>query len=145
MKKAWIENNKVREICEGNPSELFHPDIAVHFDTDIGDDILVGAELVKGKWVNPIINEVVITPVVEYAKISPIEFKILFTVSERLAINPLKQSDEIIKDWFEILDDTRLTTVDLGLKSTQEALDYLVSLDVLTEDRKVEILNNTKI
>jgi len=142
--KAWIENNRVREICKGNPSELYHPDIAKNFDTEIDDDVLVGAELVKGVWINPIIDEP-ITPAVEYAKISPIEFKMLFTVSERLAINPLKQSDEIIKDWFEILDDSRLTTVDLGLKSTQDALDYLVTLDVLTEDRKVEILNNTKI
>ncbi len=142
--KAWIENNRVREICKGNPSELFHPDIAKNFDTEVDEDVLAGAELVNDVWINPTINEP-IAPTVEYAKISPIEFKMLFTVSERLAINPLKQSDEIINDWFEILDDTRLTTVDLGLKSTQEALDYLVSLDVLTEDRKVEILNNTKI
>lgn len=144
MKKAWIENNRVREICKGNPSELYHPDIAVNFDTEIDEDVLVGAELVKGVWVNPTIEEP-ITPAIEYAKISPIEFKMLFTISERLAINPLKQTDEMLKDGFEILDDVRLTTVDLGLKSTQDVLNYLVTLAVLTEDRKVEILNNTKI
>lgn len=142
--KAWIENNRVREICKGEPSELYHPDIAKNFDTEIDEDVLVGAELVKGVWINPTIDEP-ITPTVEYAKISPIEFKMLFTVSERLAINPLKQSDEIINDWFGILDDVRLTTVDLGLKSTQDALSHLVTLEILTEDRKLQILRNEKI
>ncbi len=144
MKKAWIENNIVREICKGNPSELFHPDIAKNFDTEVDEDVLAGAELVNDVWINPTINEP-IAPTVEYAKISPIEFKMLFTMSERLATNPLKQSDEIIKDWFEILDDPRLTFVDLGLKSTQDALSYLVTLEILTEDRKLQILRNEKI
>ena len=142
--KAWIENNRVREICKGNPSELYHPEVAKNFDTEIDEDVLVGAELVKGIWINPTIDEPT-APTVEYAKISPIEFKMLFTMSERLAINPLKQTDEIIKDWFEILDDARLTFVDLGLKSTQDALSYLVTLNILTEDRKLQILRNEKI
>ena len=142
--KAWIEDNRVREICKGNPSELYHPDIAKNFDTEINEDVLVGAELVNGIWINPTIDGPR-APAVDYAKISPIVFKMLFTVSERLAINPLKQSDEIIKDWFEILDDTRLTFVDLELKSTQDALSYLVTLEILTEDRKLQILRNEKI
>ena len=144
MKKAWIENNRVREICNGNPSELYHPDIAKNFNTEIDEDVLVGAELVKGEWVNPAPMEPV-APEIVYDKVSPIEFKMLFTMSERLAINPLKQSDEIIKDWFEVLDDVRLTYVDLGLKSTQDALSYLVTLEILTEDRKLQILRNEKI
>ncbi len=51
--KAWIENNRVREICKGNPSELYHPDIAKNFDTDVPDDVEVGAKLIDGVWVNP--------------------------------------------------------------------------------------------
>ena len=142
--KAWIENNRVREICKGNPSELYHPDIAKNFDTDVSDDVEVGAKLIDGEWVNPAPIEPV-EPEIVYEKVSPIEFKMLFTMSERLAINPLKQTDEIIKDWFEILDDARLTFVDLGLKSTQDGLSYLVTLGILTEDRKLQILRNEKI
>lgn len=142
--KAWIENNRVREICKGEPSELYHPDIAKNFDTDVPDDVKVGVELIDGEWVNPAPIEPV-EPEIVYEKVSPIEFKMLFTMSERLAINPLKQTDEIIKDWFEILDDARLTFVDLGLKSTQDALNYLVTLGILTEDRKLQILRNEKI
>ena len=144
MKKAWIENNIVRDICQGEPLEYFHPDIAKNYNTDVPDDVEVGAELIDGEWVNPAPIEPV-EPEIVYEKVSPIEFKMLFTMSERLAINPLKQSDEIIKDWFEILDDARLTFVDLGLKSTQDALSYLVTLEILTEDRRLQILRNEKI
>ena len=144
MKKAWIENNIVRDICQGEPLEYFYPDIAKNYNTDVPDNVEVGAELIDGEWVNPAPIEPV-EPEIVYEKVSPVEFKILFTMSERLAINPLKQSDEIIKDWFEILDDARLTFVDLGLKSTQDALSYLVTLEILTEDRKLQILRNEKI
>ena len=144
MKKAWIENNTVRDICQGKPSEYFYPDVAKNYDTDIPDDIKVGAELINGEWVNPTPIEPP-EPEIVYEKVSPIEFKMLFSMSERLAINPLKQTDEIIKDWFEILDDPRLTYVDLGLKSTHDTLSYLVGINILTEDRKLQILRNEKI
>ena len=52
MKKAWIENNKVRDIAQGNPAEIYHPEIAAHYSTDIPDDIQNGASLVNGVWVN---------------------------------------------------------------------------------------------
>jgi len=52
MKKAWIENNVVRDVCEGNPAELYHPDIAVYYSTDVPDDIINGAKLENGVWVN---------------------------------------------------------------------------------------------
>ena len=52
MKKAWIENNVVRDICEGNPAELYHPDVAVFYDTDVPDDIKNGARLENNVWVN---------------------------------------------------------------------------------------------
>lgn len=78
-------------------------------------------------------------------KVSPIQFKMLFTSAERVSIQPLKQTDDIIKDWFEILDDPRLTHVDLSLKSTQDGLSYLVALGIITEIRKQEIISNTQI
>ena len=52
MKKAWIENNKVRDIAQGNPAEIYHPDIAIHYSTDVPDDVENGASLVNGSWVN---------------------------------------------------------------------------------------------
>ena len=51
--KAWIENNRVRDIAPGEPTDIYHPDVAVLYDTDIPDDIVPGAELVDGIWTNP--------------------------------------------------------------------------------------------
>lgn len=53
MKYAWIENGAVRDFCTSAPSLLFTPDIAANYSTSIPDDVLVGATLVNGVWVNP--------------------------------------------------------------------------------------------
>lgn len=53
MKHAWIENDTVRDIAPGEPSEFYHPDVAKFYDTLIPDDVEHGATLVDGSWVNP--------------------------------------------------------------------------------------------
>ena len=148
MKKAWIENNKIRDIAQGNPLELFHSDIAKFYDTDVEDDIVVGAELVDGVWTNPIAPKYVVPEVVEavepervYPKVSPIEFKMLFTSAERIAIKAAKLVEPVLEDAFEILDDPRLNTVDLGLKSNQDLLNSLVVLGLIEPDRVEDILS----
>ena len=35
MKKAWIENDRIRDIALGNPDELYHPDVAKFYDTEV--------------------------------------------------------------------------------------------------------------
>ena len=68
------------------------------------------------------------------------EFKLLFTSSERIAIRSERNSDPVIDDFFDIVDDQRLTHVDLGLKSTQDALAYLVTKKLLSDERKSQII-----
>lgn len=53
MKFAWIENNQVRDICPGNPQELYTAEIAALYTTGIGDDVQRDAKLVNGVWMNP--------------------------------------------------------------------------------------------
>lgn len=79
-------------------------------------------------------------PAKQSIKVSPVEFKLLFTSPERIAIKQLIETDQVIEDFFSIIDDPRLTCVDLGLNQTVDALSYLVQLDVITADRKAEIL-----
>ena len=79
-------------------------------------------------------------PTVTYPKVSPIEFKLLFTPQERVAIKVARQTDPVIDDFYDIVEDPRLTHVDLGLASTQSALDYLTAQGLLAEGRKAEIL-----
>jgi hypothetical protein len=71
--------------------------------------------------------------------ISPVEFKLLFTATERIAIRSVKTTDDILHDFMTIIEDPRLTLVNLNLKSVQEGIDYLVMLDILTPERAVEV------
>lgn len=145
MKKAWIENNTVRDVANGNPAELFHPDIAINYDTDVPDDIVQGATLVDGVWVNPApVEPVTPAPTTPPApKVSPIEFKLLFTSGERIAIK--SSTDPVVQDFYEITNDPRLTHVDLGLKSTQDAIAHLVHVGILTQERADAILAGTPV
>ena len=77
---------------------------------------------------------------VTYPKVSPVQYKLLFTVQERIAIATAKATDPVLQDLYGILDDPRLTEVDLNLASTQGALDYLISQGLIEADRKAEIL-----
>jgi hypothetical protein len=74
----------------------------------------------------------------EFKKVSPIEFKLLFNSMERIQLKT--SADPIVQDFFEIINDPRLTHVDLGLPSVQNALLYLVSLGVITMERRTQIL-----
>jgi hypothetical protein len=89
------------------------------------DNITVGSTLSNtGKWVvkedsvpvvvpsAPIEPDV---PTKQSIKVSPVEFKLLFTSPERIAIKQLIETDQAIEDFFSIIDDSRLTCVDLGL------------------------------
>lgn len=73
-------------------------------------------------------------------KVSPIEFKLLFTVQERVGISAAKPLDPIINDFFSIIDDPRLTFVDLTLTSTVSAINYLAEQGLIEPDRVAEIL-----
>lgn len=72
-------------------------------------------------------------------KLSPIEFKLAFTPQERVAIAAARQTDPVLADAYGVLDDRRLSGVDLNLASTQRLIDYLVSQELLTEERAAQI------
>ena len=142
--RAWIEDNRIRDICLGNPEELYHNDIAKLYSTDVPDNAANGDGWIDGQLVKP---EIVAPEPVEppapkptYPKVSPVEFKLLFTPQERVAIKTARQTDPVIDDFYDIVEDPRLTVVDLGLKSTQDALDYMISTGLLAAERKAEIL-----
>lgn len=54
MKYAWIENNKIRDICQGgDPAKCYHPDVAKFYDTQVPDDAVNGDGWVNGQLVKP--------------------------------------------------------------------------------------------
>lgn len=88
----------------------------------------------------------VVEPAAVPPKVSPVEYKLLFTSAERIAIAAAKNGngtnppDPVLQDLYAILDDPRLTVVDLGLQSTQDALSYLETQGLIAAGRKAEIL-----
>jgi len=142
MKYAIVNNNKIQDL-NATPSECFHPDVAMLYDTEVTDNASVGDELIDGQWVTPAVPEPIyveaVAPNPVYPKMSPIQFKMLFASAERIAIKAARATDEILQDAYEILEDPRLTEVDMALSSNQELIDYLVSLNLLTSDRATSI------
>lgn len=138
--KAWIENAQIRDVCHGTPDELYHPDVAKLFDTEVPNDAVNGDGWVDGRVVKPVI--VAPTPVDTQApkppKVTVIEYKMLFTSAERIATKA--STDPVMVDLQELMNDPRTVNVDLSLKSVSDALDYMTYLGIIAPARKAEIL-----
>lgn len=83
----------------------------------------------------------------ENTKVTPVEFKLLFTGPERVAIK--KSADPLVQDFFELVENQRIVnaadanrgTIDLGLKSTIGALTYLETINLIDAGRAAQILS----
>lgn len=143
MRKAWIENDRIRDIAPGDLDALYHADVAKLYDTEVPDDAANGDGWVNGQLVKPEPPAPVEPPepVATPPKVSPVEFKLLFTSAERVATKAARTSDPVVDDFYDIIEDPRLTHVDLGLQSTKDALVYMASQRLLTTERVEEILS----
>lgn len=133
MRYAKIVNSKVENVIVLKDEDLpLMPSdwVLVKSDTaNIGDDYINGVFVAQA------------TPYVEPPKVtsvSPIEFKLRFTPQERVAI--YASTDPIVKDFVSIIEDSRLTKVNLTLQSTIDAINYLATQGLITEARATEIL-----
>jgi len=65
MRKAWIENERIRDIAHSEPTGIYHSDVAVFYDTEVPDDAENGDGWIDGVLVKPVpeIPEIVdVTP-----------------------------------------------------------------------------------
>ena len=53
MKYAWIENQRIRDVAHSNPTEIYHPDVAAFYDTQVPDNAVNGDGWVNDKLVKP--------------------------------------------------------------------------------------------
>ncbi|MDI1231325.1 MAG: hypothetical protein PSU93_09270 [Methylobacter sp.] len=128
---AIIRNNTVVYLVD-----VIDPEIrAEYVDVPVDGIVTIGDSFVNGKFGTPLPKPAVVPPIV-----SVINFKMLFTGAERVAISSAKATDPVIADFYSILDDLRTVNVDLALTSVQGMLDYLVSKTLLTAARKAAIL-----
>lgn len=122
--------------------DCFHEGVASLFSPCPGN-VTVGSTVDgAGNWTfapDPNPAEVDMT-MSEAPKVSPVQFKLLFTSPERVAIKAARTTDPMIDDFFDIVDDPRLTGVDLGLQSTKDAIAYLVVKNLLTQARASNVL-----
>lgn len=139
-KFARIQNGIAVDIASSDPAELFHPDLAVQF-TACPDEVETGWRFADNKWTAPAAIATAEAPVeAKSTMVSPVEFKLLFTPQERIAIKAVRATDVVIDDFYDIAEDPRLTHVDLALQTTQMAIAYMVSLNLLTAERAAQIL-----
>lgn len=137
--------NDVAVDVSTDPAHCFHPDIAAQFEP-VPDEVQPGWIRKDGQWSAPAPTpqpEPEPEPVPVYPKVTPVEFKMLFTSAERIAIKEARATDPVIDDYFDIVEDPRLQVVDLGLHSVQEGIRYLQAIGILTEDRVSQILAGT--
>lgn len=121
-----------------DPQNCFHPIIAAEF-VKVPDDVTHGWRLADKTWSAPV--EAVPGPfTVAITHVTRTEFMRLFTGPERVAIKNARGTDELVEDFFSMVEDPDSPGVDLTLQSTLNILLHLQSLEILTDARRLSIL-----
>jgi hypothetical protein len=53
MKWAWIEGDKIRDVAHSDPNQIYHPDVAKLYDTQVPDNAANDDGWVNGQLVKP--------------------------------------------------------------------------------------------
>lgn len=138
---ARMVNGQAIDVMTDDPKTIFHPDLAATF-VEVPDGTGNGDTLVGGKWTKyaqPEPSPVVVTPPV----VTPPQFKILI-LPELARIYAKVEGDPAIKAFVSVIDDPRLTEVNLGLGTVRGGLEYALGAIGLTaaeiEARMAEVM-----
>lgn len=127
------------DVVTQDPTALFHPEIAAQFEP-VPDNVERGWHRTGTVWAAP---ATAATPaaatIPRKTVVTPPEFLLLFTASERIAIRTARASDPVVADWLAILEDPRLSEVDVSRPATLDGLAYLAANDLITQARAAEI------
>ena len=126
MKYAWIENNKIRDVAHSNPTEIYHPDVAKFYDTQVPDDAANGDGWVNGALVKPVVVE----PTPAARRWTADNFRTGMTLAEKTKWD--NDSVPEIK--------TVKAELPKELAGASELLDFLVSSSVISVETKAKIL-----
>ena len=129
MKYAWIENDRIRDVCLGdNPFECYHPDVAKFYDTQVPDFATNGDFWQEGKLVKPV------------------------AVNLKLPLSPRYWMAENFREGMTLAEKTKwdndltpeIITVKLELPKKQEGaqdlVDFLVSANVISQASATKIM-----
>jgi len=126
MKYAWIENNVVRDVAHDEPSKIYHPDVAVFYNTQVPDDATNGDGWVNGALVKPVVVEPTPAPRQWTAN----NFRTGMTLAEKTKWD--NDSAPEIK--------TVKAELPKELAGATELLDFLVSSNVISQASATKIL-----
>lgn len=126
MKYAWIEDNSIRDVAHDEPSKIYHPDIAVFYDTQVPDDAVNGDGWVDGVLVKPVVVEPTPSP----RQWTADNFRAGMTLAEKTKWD--NDSAPEIK--------TVKAELPKELADATELLNFLVSANVIAESSKTKIL-----
>lgn len=126
------ESGVAVEVITGNPSELFHADLASQF-VSVPDTVSVGYKKNGKSWVEPtpvVVPELPAPPKPPLAKAAFLEF---LTRAERLALRGARAQDAIVEDFLLMMDETGIA--DLTSEDGKAALEHFVSEGLLSQER----------
>lgn len=124
MKYAWIENNMIRDVAHDEPSKIYHPDVAVFYNTQVPDDAVNGDGWVNGALVKPT------PPAPAPRQWTADNFRTGMTLAEKTKWD--NDSAPEIK--------TVKAELPQQLAGATELLDFLVASNVIAEASKTKIL-----
>lgn len=131
MKFAWIENERVRDVCHGNPVECYHADIAKFYDTQVPDEAVNGQGW-DGKKLLPIPEPVPPVPVVEPVRVSLNSIRTNLTLAEKAKWDS-DATPEIITAKLEFMQP-------LLVADAKVVLDFLVASNAISQASADKIL-----
>lgn len=139
MKFARVINNVAYDVRADSPEGFFHPDVAAQF-SEVPNTVQEGWVKTGTKWAAPESPPVPEPTDPTYITVSPVQFKLLFTVPERVAITGARAGDAILDDFYTILDDPRLTMVDFAIQGNRYAVEYLAVQGLIAPERVQQII-----
>ena len=128
--KAWIENQRIRDIEHSDPFEIYHPEVAVFYDTEVPYDVANGDSWIDGKLVKQVIPEPVIVPVERTISLTDIRNNLTF--AEKVKWDNDK-ADEIITAKIEFAQP-------LAIAAATEVLQFLVDSNAISQESKDKII-----
>lgn len=131
-----------------DPENSFHPLLAAEF-IKVPAKVMQGWVLTGGTWAAPVSQAVEPVTPVEIGKLQPTppEFLLLLTLQERVSVRAAGSSDLIIEDVLRMIDDPRVTFIDLTNPSVIEAINYLTTTapPLLTAERAARVLSGLSV
>lgn len=153
MKYARIINEQAVDVVDGDPTELFHPDLAADF-IGVPDDVVAGSRMEDGQWIAPESPPPAVAPAIQMAII---DFLRLFRAEELVGFNRLQKDvaglsaadytdpDKAALVGFEVFlthyQALRAGLIELNHAETIQGLSLLVPLGVLAPARLARVLS----